>query len=249
LSNKLGRKNAETEVVATRSEATKGSTVMDLILPLRVLVMPLKTFSQLAQKPTAKGLITLAALVLMVSALSQYVSATKIILRVDGQLTSFLATGGFTDWFIGTFTSTTLYILVYWLAFAVFLALTSRFFKGRETTLRSSFVILAYLLSVFVVLYAVRAAMSLALPSISFETSSWPPSDPVEKDNAVALMNQTWEHLFIYQFLTYFSLVAFVWLVLLGGIAVKTMREISWTKASVVSIVGFLFTLFFFGLP
>jgi len=245
----LSKKNAKIEVTATESEATKSSTVMDLIVPLRVLVMPLKTFSQLAQKPTAKGLVTLAALILVVSALSQYVSATKIILRVDGQLTSFLATGGFTDWFIRSFTSTTLYILVYWLAFAVFLALTGRFFKGKEPTVRNSFVILGYLLSILVVLYAVRAAIYLALPSISFEISSWPPSEPAEMENALALMNQTWGSLLIYQFLPYFSLVAFVWLVLLGGIAVKTMREISWTKASVVSIVGFLLTIFLFGLP
>jgi len=248
-SSKLSNEKKKAEETATESQATKSSTAMDLILPLRVLVLPLRTFSQLAQKPTAKGLITLAALIVVVSALAQYASATKIILTIDGQLTSFLATSGFSDWLVRTFTSTIIYVLMYWLVFAVGLALTGRFFKGREISLRSSFVILGYLLSVLVVLYAVRVAMYLALPPISFGISSWPPTEKAGIDDAVALMTQTWGPLYVYQFGTYFSLVAFAWLVLLGGIAVKAMREVSWTKASIVSFLGFLFTGLLFGLP
>jgi len=245
----LNNKTTKTEETTPASKAAESSAAMDLILPFRVLVLPLRTFRQLAQKPTAKGLITLAALIPLVSALAQYASATKIILTVDGQLTSFLATNGFSDWLVRTFTSTIIYILIYWLVFAVGLALTGRFFKGRETSLRHSFVILGYLLSVLVVLYAVRVAMYLALPPISFGISSWPPTEQAGIDEAVALMTQTWGSLYVYQFGTYFSLVAFAWLVLLGGIAVKTMREISWTKASIVSFLGFLFTGLLFGLP
>jgi len=246
----LSSKKTKAEETATESQATKSSTAMDLILPFKVLVMPLGTFRQLAQRPAAKGLVTLAALILVVSALGHYAFATKIILRVDGQLTSFLATSGFADWFTRTFAQTlSLYILMYWFMFALGLALAGRSFKGRETTLRNSFVILGYLLSVLVVLYAVRAVMYLALPSIPFEISSWPPSEQVEIDNVVTLISEIWRPLFIYQFGMYFSLVAFAWLVLLGGVAVKTMREISWAKASIVTFVGFLFPVVLFGLP
>jgi len=245
----LSNKKTKAEETATESQATKSSTAMDLILPFKVLVMPLGTFRQLAQRPAAKGLVTLAVLILLVSALGHYASGTKIILRVDGQWTSFLATSGFADWFTRTFAQTALYILMYWFMFALGLALAGRFSKGRETTLRNSFVIFGYLLSVLVVLYAVRAVMYLALPSISFEISSWPPSEQVEIDNVVTLMSETWRPLFIYQFGMYFSLVAFAWLVLLGGVAVKTMREISWAKASAVTFVGFLFPVVLFGLP
>jgi len=181
--------------------------------------------------------------------MAQYTTATKIFLTVDGQSTSFLTASNFADWFIQAFASSTLSIVMYWIIIAVSLTLISRFFGGKQTTLRNSFVILGYLLSVFMVLYTVRLAMYLALPSIPFETTSWPPVDQVAIDNALSLVAQSWGPLFIYQLGTYFTFVAFAWLVLLGAVAVRTMREISWAKSSVISIIGFAFTLFLFGLP
>lgn len=244
LAHQLSEKNTTAENLATES-----STAMDFAAPFRVLIAPLKTFSQLAQKSTAKGLITIAGLIPALTALAQYTTATKIVLTIDGQPTSFLVANNFIDWFVQTFASSTLSIVMYWLVLAVSLTLISRFFGGRETPLRNSLVILGYLLSVLVVLYAVRAAIYLALPSISFQTSSWPPMDQPAIDNALSLIAESWGPLFIYQFGTYFTFFAFAWLVLLGAIAVKTMREISWTKAGVISIIGFALTLFLFGLP
>lgn len=211
--------------------------------------MPLRAFSQLAQKPTAKGLITLTALILLVTAAAQYASAARIILTISGQPTSFLATDGFAVWFTGTFSTTILYIAMYWLVLSVGLALFGRVFGGRDASLRSSFVVLGYLLSVFLVLYTVRAVMYLGLPSIAFQTSSWPPLDQVERDAALILITQNWEPQLIYQLGNYFTLIAFAWLVLLGTVAVKSLREISWAKASIVSVIGYVFTVFLFGLP
>lgn len=211
--------------------------------------MPLKAFGQLAQKPTAKGLITLIGLILLITAIAQYASATRIILTINGQPTSFLATDGFAVWFTGSFSSTVLYIVMYWLVLAVGLALFGRVFGGKDTSLRSSFVVLGYLLSVFLVLYTVRAVMYLALPQIALQTGSWPPLEQVERDAALNLIAQNWEPQFIYQFGNYFTLAAFVWLVVLGTVAVKSLREISWAKASMVSVIGYVFTVFLFGLP
>jgi len=228
---------------------TQSSTAMDLLLPFRVLISPLKTFSQLSQRPTARGLITLAALILVVTAAAQYASATRIILTIDDQQISFMATGSFVGWLMGALSTTMFSIVIYWLVFAAGMAVISRFLAGKETTLRNSLVILAYMLSVFAVLYGVRTVMYLALPSILFQTASWPPVDQADVDKAVNLMTQTWGSLPIYQFGSYFTLVAFAWLVILGAVAVKAMRETSWAKAGVISTIGFVFTLFLFGLP
>jgi hypothetical protein len=211
--------------------------------------MPLKTFGQLAQRPTTKGLVTLAVLIFVVAAAAQYATATKIFLTIDGQSTSFIATESFANWFTNILTSTSFYVVLYWLIFASGLALVGRFFGGKEVKLRNSLVILAYLLSVLIVLYAVRAVTYLALPPITFETGSWPPVEQAAKDAALSRISQDWGSLLVYQFGSYFTLVSFAWLILLGAVAVKAVREISWTKASLVSVAGFMIAFFLFGLP
>jgi hypothetical protein len=91
--------------------------------------------------------------------------------------------------------------------------------------------------------------MYLALPSIQFQTDSWPPMSQTAVDDALTLMAQSWGPLFAYQFGSYFTLVSLAWLVILGMIAVKTMREVSWVKASIVSVVASLITVFLLQLP
>ena len=233
------------------SSTFKSTTAQDLVLPLRILISPLSTFKQLATNPTAKGLLSLIAMIIVVGAATLYASAAKIVLTIDAQTVDFIATSNFSNWFLGTLSTTAFSIALYWLTAAAGLALISRFpFKGSKAiSLRVSFVVFGYLLSVFIVLYAVRAAIYLALPPIPFPSSTWPPTVQVEIDEAVRLMMQNWTPLPAFQLLTYSALAAFVWLVLLGTIAIKVMQEVSWFKAGVMSVTGFLLTLALFGLP
>jgi len=221
-----------------------------MILPFKILISPIRAFSQLAQKPSVKGLVPLSALILVATAAAVYASATKIDLQIDGQRTSFLVTEAFNGWFASNFASSAFSILLYWLIFASGLALVSRMFGGKEVSWRVSLPSLAYLLSVFIIIYAVRAAMYLTLPSLYFEgISSWPPMNQSEVDAVFSLITERWSSLFAYQFLTFFPFVAFAWLVLLGAIAVRALREISWGRALAVSVIGFSITLLLFGLP
>ncbi len=241
--------NTETADTSAPTPTVERSVIMDLLLPFRVLVTPLRTFGQLAQRSTAKGLVTLVALVLIVVAAAQYATATRIFLTINNQPTSFIATDSFANWFTSILASTSFFIVIYWLIVASGLALVSRFFGGKEVKLRNSLVIFAYLLSVFIVLYAVRAITYLALPPITFDVGSWPPVDQVAIDAALERIGQNWGGLLVYQFGSYFTFASLVWLVLLGTIAVKAMREISWTKASLVSVIGFMIAVLLFGLP
>jgi len=225
------------------------ATIKDMILPFKILISPLKTFKQLAREPRSKGLISLSALILVVTAAALYASATKIDLDINGQPTSFLVTDAFNGWFASNFASSAVSILLYWLIFASGLALISKTFGGKEVSWRVMFLGLAYLLSVFIILYAVRAAMYLALPSLYFSNSSWPPMGEDQVNAALDLITKNWGPLYAYQFLTFFPLVVFAWLVMLGAIAVKTLREVSWAKAIAVSVIGFTVTLLLFGLP
>ena len=241
--------NTKTEDTSTPIPVAESSIAMDLLLPIRVLVTPIRTFAQLAQRSTAKGLITLAALLVIIVAASQYATATRIYLTINDQPTSFVLTDSFTNWFTNLLASTSIFIVLYWLIIAASLALIGRFFGGKAVKLRTSLVIFAYLLSVFVVLYAVRAITYMALPPITFATGSWPPVGEDAMNAALELISQNWGSLLIYQFGSYFTFVALVWLVLLGAIAIKTMREISWTRAILVSVTGFMIAVLLFGLP
>jgi hypothetical protein len=228
------------------SSTFKSSTARDLAMPLKVVVSPLGAFKQLASNPTAKGLLSLVAFVIVVSAAALYASATRIVLTIDGQYVGFIATSGFSNWFLGALSMTVFSIALYWLAAAVGLALISRFsFKSsRVISLRTSLVIFGYLLSVFVVLYVVRAAIYFALPPITFASSTLPQIDEV-----TALVTQNWAPLPVYLLFEYSAYAAFVWLFLLGTMAIRAMKEISWFKAGMISLTGFLLTLTLFGLP
>ncbi len=225
------------------------TTAKQIALPFKVLISPMKTFSQLAQKPAAIGLISLSALVLLVTAVAQYASATRIILYINDQPTSLLATDFFSGWYVGVFTSTALNIFLYWAIFAIGLTLISRMFGGKDTSWRAMLVVFGYVSSVFIVLYAVRAAMYLALPPIDFNfLSMWPPnSDQINQ--TLQLVEDTWGPLYAYQLTNVFTFAALAWLVLLATIAVRALRGVGWGRAIAVAAISFTFTLFLFGIP
>lgn len=220
------------------------ATVKDLFLPFKILISPFKTFTQLAQNPNVKGLISLSALIIIFIAATLYTSAMRINLTINNQSTSFLATDAFNSWFASNLAASLVSILLFWLVLATGLALLSRMFAGKQVSLRVVFPDLAYLLSVFVVLYAVRAAMYLALPTIPFGINYWPPVGDTDVNDALKLMTETWSPLYAYQFGYIFNMVAYVWLIVLSAIAVKTLREISWSRSLLVSAACFFITLF-----
>jgi len=219
----------------------------DLVLPFKILISPLKTFSQLSQSPSVKGLISLSVLVVVTIAASLYASAMRIDLNINSQPTSLAVTNGFSSWFVNNLAISLFYVVMYWLVFASGLALLSRTFGGKQVSLRVVFLGFAYVLPVFIVLYAVRALIYLALPSIPFGISYWPPVGETDVNAATKLMTDTWGPFLAYQFGTYFTFVAFVWLIALGAIAVKALRELSWGRALMVSAVAFFIALFLFG--
>jgi len=225
-------------------------TISNVFLPLKVLISPSKAFDQLVHNPSLKGLIPLVALILAAAAAAVYAFAGKIFLNINGE-TSLLATSFFTNWYTSAFLSTIFYLFLYWGVIASGLALLSKTFGGKSAPWRSILVTLTCLLSVFAVLYLVRTLMYLALPSIYFsQNSSWPPvSQSPEESSVLTLFNQNWSSLLIYQFMNFFPWVALAWLAVLGAVAIRALREISLTRASIVSVICIGIGIALFGLP
>jgi len=226
------------------------TTAEQMILPFKVLISPLKTFGQLAQKPAAMGLISLSALILLVTAVTLYTSATRIIININGQPTNLLVTDYFSPWYVGVFASTALNVFLYWAILALGLTLISRMFGGKDTSWRAMLVVFGYVSSVFIVLYVVRAVMYLALPSIDFYfLSTWPPTSESQRSQIVQLVQDMWGPLYAYQLTNMFTFVALAWFVLLAAIAVRALRGVGWGRAIAVAAISFTFTLLLFGMP
>lgn len=230
------------------TSTAKSDIAQDLSVPLRVLISPFRAFRQLAQQPSARGLLTIVVLMLSISAVAQYAFGTKIFLTINGESVGFVTTDLFMNWFVGALANIVAYsIILYWLVAAISMALIGRFFGGgKAISLRVSLTVLGYLLSVFVVLWTVRAIIYLSLPPIAFPYNTWPPIEPSEREGATSLIVQSWGPLLGVRFDFYFAYATFVWLVLLGMVAVKTMYETTWVKAGIVAVLGFMFAFMFF---
>lgn len=226
----------------------KETTIKDFILPFKVLVSPLRAFSQIAQKPSGKGLISLSALILVSAAAAIYAYATKIDLNINGP-TSLMMTDTFNGWFVVALAYTVSTLLLFWLFFTVLLTLISRLGGGKQISSRILFVGFGYLLSVFIVVSVMQTAMYLALPSIYFEEiSSWP-VEQAQMDFVMNRVMESWGSLLVYRLGFIFTYVAIAWLVILGAIAVRAFRECSWIKAAVFSTVSFIIAFIIIGLP
>jgi hypothetical protein len=222
----------------------------NIILPFKVLVSPLKTFAQLVQEPVRIGLIPLILLLPVLAAGVQYVSATRIILLINNQSTSLASAPFFANWFTNQFALTMLTIILFWLVFATSLALISPIFKGKQISFRALYIILGYLLTVFLILYAVRILVYSLLPSIRFDfLSSWPPSSQSDIDAVNKLVTDNWGSNIVFEFGNIFTLIAFMWLIMLGSVAIRAVREISWQKAFLVSLVGAILSFLLLGPP
>jgi len=225
------------------------TTAKQLFLPLKVLISPLKTFSFLAQRPSTKGLISLSALILVLTASTLYAFASRVVVNINEQRTSFLVLGSFNNWYTSYIASTVFGIVLYWLVFATGIILISRLLGGKNVSLRILFTSLAYLLSVFVFLYAVRTVIYLTLPSLYFkDLSNWPPMNETERNSAISVIEKGWGTL-PSEIELVLSFAALVWLAVLGAVAVKTLREVNWSKAVLVSLSVIAFTFLLFRLP
>ena len=100
--------------------------------PLKVLVSPFKTFREMSQNPQAKGLLLVLALLLAATAGTQYTSASKIFLVINGQPTSLLNSNIFTGYMISSLVDIALIFLANWIIYAGALFLLVKAFGEKE---------------------------------------------------------------------------------------------------------------------
>jgi hypothetical protein len=249
---KLTEKETPKEQSPERPVATEPQPPLEsLTYPFKVLISPLKAFKKIAAYPDIKGLAIILGLLLLTSAGVQYFAASKIVLTINTQPTSLLATSHFQDILLTGMTESVFLFVLNWLLFAGALLVINTVMGAKGGRWRPFFILVGYAFTVFVVRTAITAALISALPQVNFNLSSWPPTTDAEKTDYLNQISTVWGPLWVFQVLQYFPYAIDAWLVILGVIVVHTYHEVTWSKAATISVTAYLiyFTLkLFFGL-
>lgn len=218
---------------------------MGIAYPFRVIVSPLKAFKEIAQSPNIIGLVVLFALILLTTAASSYVSASKIILWIDGQPISLLASNMFSGFMLTYSIETTLATFINWFAYAIILFLLMAVFGEKGERWLPFFMLIGYVFSVFIIRTFVTAILISTLPELPLQISEWPPATEQDYIAYNDQFNAVWAPTLASQLMSFVFLFVYVWFVILSAIAVHSSREITWGKAIMVSLVAYLaiFTL------
>jgi len=217
-----------------------------LVYPFNVLVSPLKTFKQMVQYPDIMGLALIIGLLLLSSAVVQYAAASKIILNINAQPVSLLESSYFQSLLITGMIESVFLFVLNWAIFAGALLLITTLMGAKGGSWRLSFILVGYAFTVFVVRTVITAALVSTLPQLNLSNlSSWPPSTETEQTYYFNQVNSVWGPSVASQALQVVNFAVDVWLVILGTIAVRVYREISWSKAAIIAVTAYLmfFTL------
>jgi hypothetical protein len=230
--------------VAVEPQAPK-APFESLTYPFKVIVSPMKAFQRISAYPDIKGFIIIIALLMLASAAVQFSVATKIILNINLQPTSLVATDFFQNFFIQGIIESIFIFSLNWLLFGGALLLIATIMGAKGGSWRQFFIIVGYALTVFILRTVVSAVLVSTLPQINFSLSAWPPGTEEERTNANNLINANWGPLLAFQAGSYVNLVFDAWLVILGATALRAYRAIPWSRAAIISVTAYLiyFTL------
>jgi len=219
---------------------------------LRVLYSPIKAFEEIAQTPNFKGPLLIFALIMLTTAGTQYISASKMFLQFNGEYVSLLTSTSFGGLVISSLIKTAFHFFINWMMYAALLFLIIKMSRIETEPWTMFYIIIGYVFSVTIVYVLVNAALISALPSINLPTLAWKAWDPQatseEAKAAVEIINQklqeNWYPLLAFQALPYLSYAIDVWTAALCAVAIRSSHEVTWGKAIVISAIASAIALF-----
>lgn len=209
--------------------------------PLRVLVSPLKAFQRIAAYPDLRGLLLVIVLLIAAAAGLQFTVSSKI--QLMG--TSLVDTSFFESVLVSGVVQSFSIFIISWLIFAAALLLLSSLLGAKGGSWSQLFIIIGYALSVFVLRTVVSALLILTLPPINFNLSAWPPTTETDITNVNNQIAADWGPLPGFQVGGYINLIFDAWLVILGAVAMRAYKGVTWSRAAIIAVTAYLiyFTL------
>ena len=117
-----------------------------------------------------------------------------------------------------------------WILWAGILIIVAKLFNEDLGRWNVVFVVIGYSFMATAVYTLVSIVPLLALPPLNV------PMDAVALN---ALLESSWHPLLAYQAWLYIPLIGEVWIAALGAIAVRVMKETTWSKAATIAAVAF----------
>lgn len=225
---------------------------------LRVLYSPVRAFEEIAKTPNFKGPLLIFALTMLATAGLQYVGASKTFLRTDGETVCLLTRGEFSKLITDSLINTLINFFLNWTLYAGILFLTVKMYREETGRWVVFYVIIGYVFSVTVIQVLSSALLVLTLPALGFPLKAYmdalrlsPATDEevrVAREIIQPIYQENWYSTSAGQALFYLNFpflnIIDVWTAALCAIAIRSSRELTWTKAVAVSAFASIIRLF-----
>jgi hypothetical protein len=161
-------------------------------------------------------------------------SSANLTMKIDGlffrKFSSPLITGEFSALLPSLFIQVVLNFAMNWILWAGILILVAKLFHEDLGRWNIVFVIIGYSFIATVVYTLVSVVPVSALPLLNV---------PLDSDAFNALFDVSWRPLLAYQLWVYIPIIGEVWIAALSAVAVRLLKEMTWSKAATISAVAF----------
>jgi hypothetical protein len=169
-------------------------------------------------------------------------------LYFGGRYEALLNVFGFSYWLSSTVMSSVFDILLRWLIFAGLLWLTVRVFQPQGSSFRTLLIVVGYAFAIMFVYVTIDMLSISQLPLLYFPNKVIFPLTGREIQNASIatnnIYNAYWTPTIAYDAFIGAWYVSHVWTIGLFAIAMRTLQNISWKKALLISIIAYTIALF-----
>ncbi len=161
-------------------------------------------------------------------------SSANLTMKIDGlffrKFSSPLITGEFSILLPSLLIQLVLNFAMNWILWAGILILVAKLFNEDLGRWNIVFIIIGYSFIVTLVYTLVSVVPLSTLPILNV---------PLDADAFNALIDVSWRPLLAYQLWLYIPVIGEVWIAALGAVAVRLMKETTWSKAATISAIAF----------
>lgn len=161
-------------------------------------------------------------------------SSANLTMKIDGlyfkKFSSPLITGEFSGLLIPIILQVVMNFAMDWILWAGILIIVAKLFQEDLGRWNVFFVIIGYSFIATVVYTLVNVVSLSTLPMLNV---------PLDADALNALLDVSWRPLLAYQLSLYIPVIGEVWIAALGAVAIRVMKEMTWSKAATISAVAF----------
>ncbi len=224
------------------SSSDGGSAFLEIF---EVLYSPIKAFKRIVEKPQFKGPLLIFALAIVLSAVGQYLQASRLFFQtaVPGETIPLTATDGFAGFIAQILANAGFTFVLEWALYAGILLLIMKLFGEETSSWSAFFVTVGYIFSALIVYLIINTILISTLPQVTLPLKALP-SSPEEAQAADAAIRQSWGGIPAYEVGPYINYGVNIWIAALSAVAVHTSHKFTWGKALIIAAIASVINFF-----